>query len=135
MTCDLGVALGAVQVYVERLVKLAYENWENVVEYEGEALLGMRIVPATAAGPIPAPGPGQGQGQGQVPVPQEGSAEEMIRPKVEQQQLGTDTNSMVSRGPSGTFSWGTWLSCQPGWPLSDPSSRIMAPGWRSGFLH
>jgi hypothetical protein len=29
------------QVYVDKLVKVAYENWENVVEYDGEALVGV----------------------------------------------------------------------------------------------
>ncbi|CAM6042709.1 unnamed protein product [Sphagnum compactum] len=28
------------KVYVDKLVKVAYENWENVVEYDGEALVG-----------------------------------------------------------------------------------------------
>lgn len=30
------------QVYVDKLVKVAYENWENVVEYDGEALIGIK---------------------------------------------------------------------------------------------
>jgi hypothetical protein len=30
------------QVYVDKLVKVAYENWENVVEYDGEALIGVK---------------------------------------------------------------------------------------------
>lgn len=29
------------QIYVDKLVKVAYENWENVVEYDGEALIGV----------------------------------------------------------------------------------------------
>ncbi|KAG0562415.1 hypothetical protein KC19_9G144100 [Ceratodon purpureus] len=29
------------KVYVDKLVKVAYENWENVVEYDGEALIGV----------------------------------------------------------------------------------------------
>lgn len=31
-----------IQVYVDKLVKVAYENWENVVEYDGEALIGVK---------------------------------------------------------------------------------------------
>jgi hypothetical protein len=34
------------QVYVDKLVKVAYENWENVVEYDGEALVGVTPYPA-----------------------------------------------------------------------------------------
>ncbi|KAL3684161.1 hypothetical protein R1sor_002183 [Riccia sorocarpa] len=30
------------KVYVDKLVKVAYENWDNVVEYDGEALIGMK---------------------------------------------------------------------------------------------
>ncbi|CAM6100732.1 unnamed protein product [Calypogeia fissa] len=30
------------KVYVDKLVKVAYENWENVVEYDGEALIGIK---------------------------------------------------------------------------------------------
>jgi translation elongation factor P/translation initiation factor 5A len=30
------------KVYVDKLVKVAYENWENVVEYDGEALIGVK---------------------------------------------------------------------------------------------
>ncbi|XP_024522578.1 calmodulin-binding protein 60 D isoform X2 [Selaginella moellendorffii] len=30
----------AEKVYVDKLVKVAYENWESVVEYDGEALIG-----------------------------------------------------------------------------------------------
>ncbi|KAJ7517264.1 hypothetical protein O6H91_21G016300 [Diphasiastrum complanatum] len=30
------------KVYVDKLVKVAYENWENVVEYDGEALIGAK---------------------------------------------------------------------------------------------
>lgn len=30
------------KIYVDKLVKVAYENWENVVEYDGEALIGMK---------------------------------------------------------------------------------------------
>ncbi|KAJ7551065.1 hypothetical protein O6H91_07G132500 [Diphasiastrum complanatum] len=30
------------KVYVDKLVKVAYENWENVVEYDGEALVGAK---------------------------------------------------------------------------------------------
>ncbi|KAJ7542528.1 hypothetical protein O6H91_10G110200 [Diphasiastrum complanatum] len=30
------------KVYVDKLVKVAYENWENVVEYDGEALVGSK---------------------------------------------------------------------------------------------
>ncbi|CAI5999689.1 unnamed protein product, partial [Closterium sp. NIES-65] len=29
------------KIYVDKLVKVAYENWENVVEYDGEALIGL----------------------------------------------------------------------------------------------
>jgi len=32
------------QVYVDKLVKVAYENWENVVEYDGEALVGAPVL-------------------------------------------------------------------------------------------
>ena len=39
------------QIYVDKLVKVAYENWENVVEYDGEALIGMK---ANGAAPIDA---------------------------------------------------------------------------------
>lgn len=34
------------QVYVDKLVKVAYENWENVVEYDGEALIGVKTYQA-----------------------------------------------------------------------------------------
>ncbi|CAM6007208.1 unnamed protein product [Sphagnum balticum] len=34
------------KVYVDKLVKVAYENWENVVEYDGEALVGVTPYPA-----------------------------------------------------------------------------------------
>ena len=27
---------------MDKLVKVAYENWENVVEYDGEALIGVK---------------------------------------------------------------------------------------------
>lgn len=27
---------------MDKLVKVAYENWENVVEYDGEALVGVK---------------------------------------------------------------------------------------------
>ncbi|KAL2636091.1 hypothetical protein R1flu_007570 [Riccia fluitans] len=30
------------KVYVDKLVKVAYENWDNVVEYDGEALIGLK---------------------------------------------------------------------------------------------
>ena len=30
------------KIYVDKLVKVAYENWGNVVEYDGEALIGVR---------------------------------------------------------------------------------------------
>ncbi|CAI5509370.1 unnamed protein product [Closterium sp. Naga37s-1] len=30
------------KIYVDKLVKVAYENWENVVEYDGEALIGVK---------------------------------------------------------------------------------------------
>eukprot|EP00246_Nothoceros_aenigmaticus_P002739 TRINITY_DN135_c0_g1_i2.p1 TRINITY_DN135_c0_g1~~TRINITY_DN135_c0_g1_i2.p1 ORF type:complete len:472 (-),score=96.20 TRINITY_DN135_c0_g1_i2:1407-2822(-) len=30
------------KVYVDKLVKVAYENWESVVEYDGEALIGVK---------------------------------------------------------------------------------------------
>jgi hypothetical protein len=33
------------QVYVDKLVKVAYENWENVVDYDGEALIGVETYP------------------------------------------------------------------------------------------
>ncbi len=33
------------QVYVDKLAKAAYENWENVVEYDGEALVGAKPPP------------------------------------------------------------------------------------------
>ncbi|CAK9234957.1 unnamed protein product [Sphagnum jensenii] len=33
------------KVYVDKLVKVAYENWENVVEYDGEALVGVSTYP------------------------------------------------------------------------------------------
>ncbi|CAM6025459.1 unnamed protein product [Sphagnum balticum] len=33
------------KVYVDKLVKVAYENWENVVEYDGEALVGVSPYP------------------------------------------------------------------------------------------
>ncbi len=33
------------QVYVDKLVKVAYENWESVVEYEGEALADVQAYP------------------------------------------------------------------------------------------
>ncbi|CAM6026887.1 unnamed protein product [Sphagnum balticum] len=33
------------KVYVDKLVKVAYENWENVVEYDGEALVGVKPPP------------------------------------------------------------------------------------------
>ncbi|CAK9227776.1 unnamed protein product [Sphagnum troendelagicum] len=33
------------KVYVDKLVKVAYENWENVVEYDGEALVGVKHPP------------------------------------------------------------------------------------------
>jgi hypothetical protein len=39
-------SLSFVQVYVDKLVKVAYENWENVVEYDGEALVGVSTYPA-----------------------------------------------------------------------------------------
>ncbi|KAH9562949.1 hypothetical protein CY35_05G099300 [Sphagnum magellanicum] len=32
------------KVYVDKLVKVAYENWENVVEYDGEALVGAPVL-------------------------------------------------------------------------------------------
>jgi hypothetical protein len=32
-------------VYVDKLVKVAYENWESVVEYEGEALADVQAYP------------------------------------------------------------------------------------------
>jgi len=31
---------------VDKLVKVAYENWENVVEYDGEALIGVKTYQA-----------------------------------------------------------------------------------------
>jgi hypothetical protein len=34
------------QVYVDKLVKVAYENWESVMEYEGEALADVQAYPA-----------------------------------------------------------------------------------------
>ncbi len=34
-----------IQVYVDKLVKVAYENWESVVEYEGEALADVQAYP------------------------------------------------------------------------------------------
>lgn len=34
------------KVYVDKLVKVAYENWENVVEYDGEALIGVKTYQA-----------------------------------------------------------------------------------------
>jgi hypothetical protein len=34
------------QVYVDKLVKVAYENWESVMEYEGEALADVQSYPA-----------------------------------------------------------------------------------------
>ncbi|CAK9192579.1 unnamed protein product [Sphagnum troendelagicum] len=33
------------KVYVDKLVKVAYENWENVVDYDGEALIGVETYP------------------------------------------------------------------------------------------
>jgi hypothetical protein len=33
------------KVYVDKLVKVAYENWESVVEYEGEALGDVQAYP------------------------------------------------------------------------------------------
>ena len=30
------------KIYVDKLVKVAYENWGNVIEYDGEALIGVR---------------------------------------------------------------------------------------------
>jgi len=46
-----------VQIYVDKLVKVAYENWENVVEYDGEALIGVggraNGTAAEARGPSP----------------------------------------------------------------------------------
>ncbi|CAI7835494.1 unnamed protein product [Closterium sp. NIES-53] len=32
------------KIYVDKLVKVAYENWENVVEYDGEALIGKLLL-------------------------------------------------------------------------------------------
>ncbi|CAK9874017.1 unnamed protein product [Sphagnum jensenii] len=34
------------KVYVDKLVKVAYENWESVMEYEGEALADVQAYPA-----------------------------------------------------------------------------------------
>jgi hypothetical protein len=34
------------KVYVDKLVKVAYENWESVMEYEGEALADVQSYPA-----------------------------------------------------------------------------------------
>ncbi|BBN20537.1 hypothetical protein MPTK1_Vg00510 [Marchantia polymorpha subsp. ruderalis] len=49
------------KVYVDKLVKVAYENWENVVEYDGEALIGvkphkLRGIDAHTEDPIVHPG-------------------------------------------------------------------------------
>ncbi|XP_024365809.1 calmodulin-binding protein 60 D isoform X2 [Physcomitrium patens] len=32
------------KVYVDKLVKVAYENWMNVIEYDGEALIGVKTL-------------------------------------------------------------------------------------------
>ncbi|KAG6545160.1 hypothetical protein Mapa_013425 [Marchantia paleacea] len=50
------------KVYVDKLVKVAYENWENVVEYDGEALIGvkpykLRGIDAHTEDPIGGQGP------------------------------------------------------------------------------
>jgi hypothetical protein len=52
LPCTFEVLIGVsnslfsfLQVYVDKLVKVAYENWENVVEYDGEALVGVKHPP------------------------------------------------------------------------------------------
>ena len=52
------------QIYVDKLVKVAYENWENVVEYDGEALIGVKPyslqgINAATEDPGTAPNPAQ----------------------------------------------------------------------------
>eukprot|EP00850_Spirogloea_muscicola_P018539 SM000171S03228 [mRNA] locus=s171:109238:113295:+ [translate_table: standard] len=37
------------KVYVDKLVKVAYEHWENVVEYDGEALTGVNMQKITSS--------------------------------------------------------------------------------------
>jgi hypothetical protein len=41
------------QVYVDKLVKVAYENWDDVVEYDGEALIGFKPNNVRALEPPP----------------------------------------------------------------------------------
>lgn len=39
------------KVYVDKLVKVAYENWDDVVEYDGEALIGFKPASVRALEP------------------------------------------------------------------------------------
>jgi hypothetical protein len=45
--------LSYLQVYVDKLVKVAYENWDDVVEYDGEALIGFKPNNVRALEPPP----------------------------------------------------------------------------------
>ncbi|XP_024394247.1 calmodulin-binding protein 60 D [Physcomitrium patens] len=88
------------KVYVDKLVKVAYENWENVVEYDGEALIGLKNYQAKNLGTRTEDSPGD--------------------PKI----FNTHSQGSAGSGGSGSFSYDQELQRMASRSLSGSVSQL-----------
>ncbi|KAH9572888.1 hypothetical protein CY35_02G175200 [Sphagnum magellanicum] len=91
------------KVYVDKLVKVAYENWESVVEYDGEALIGVQPYPVKGIDshteePINGTGPRNAYNQGPSHVQQQAALPSSQSGAMHQQHSSTSSSGATGSG-------------------------------------
>lgn len=91
------------KVYVDKLVKVAYENWESVVEYDGEALIGVQPYPVKGIDshteePINGTGPRNAYTQGPSHVQQQAALPSSQSGAMHQQHSSTSSSGATGSG-------------------------------------
>jgi hypothetical protein len=91
------------QVYVDKLVKVAYENWESVVEYDGEALIGVQPYPVKGIDshteePVNGTGPRNAYTQGPSHVQQQAALPSSQSGAMHQQHSSTSSSGATGSG-------------------------------------
>ncbi len=108
------------QVYVDKLVKVAYENWENVVDYDGEALIGVETYPVKGIDAYTEePNNGAGVRNPYPQGPNNGTQQQTALPSSQSAPMQQQRSSTSSSGATGSgwyplkLNVGPWLHCLP----------------------
>lgn len=120
------------KIYVDKLVKVAYENWENVVEYDGEALIGVKpynlrgLNAATEEPGVSIAVPSQGRGT-RVDAAG-GPSSEQVKQQMVSRDFFTNSQSYTGQNPNEVLSSATMQANQ----LQAGASGFGFPGAMQG---